>query len=190
MTNRENELITKENIKDRKFFFSRSVAIAGIVLFFDIVSKQHYILLGKRGKGCPDEVGKLNIPCGYLDWDESAAHAFKREVFEETGLNIDKLWKSRDYNFINDKEARKGQPWFVNSEPKFSTPIKQNVTLYFGLEIVGKILPDLSTENSELNEVENVNWYLLDDILEKSNKEKFAFNHYKRIIKFINHIKS
>lgn len=47
------------------------------------------LLLVKRRK--PPEAGCWNLPGGRVEWGERAADAAKREIFEETGLEIEIL---------------------------------------------------------------------------------------------------
>ena len=52
-----------------------------------LVVRDEQVLLGLRGKSriMP---GKWCLPCGHIEWGESYFDAAKREVFEETGLEV------------------------------------------------------------------------------------------------------
>lgn len=69
-----------------EYWISRSCAVCGILAVKDNEGNW-CILANKRGPGCPDNVGKWNIPCGYLDYNETGAQAISREIFEETGVH-------------------------------------------------------------------------------------------------------
>lgn len=180
--NVQNELINKKNIKDRSFFHSRSVALVATVLFFNEYTQEHYILLGQRGKGTPDidQRGKWNLICGYLDWDESGPNGIKREIFEESGVDIDKLINSKDFEVIYNKDFDNSNPWAVQTN---SITDRQNVSLHYAIGFKGRYFPYLTHENSEPDEVENIRWIALSEI--DDMKEEFAFNHYSRLKQFI-----
>jgi len=162
--NKQNEFVTKENIGERGFFISRSVAVVASVL----VEKDNetYVLIGKRGQGTPDFQGCWNMPCGYLDFEESATEAVHRELFEETGLDLEELLKNSKHHII-DLE----QPWFVQHEPNGN---RQNVTLRFGVYVrIDGELPELTNENCEEDEVDELLWMNVNDV----DKYEWAFKH-------------
>lgn len=146
--------------EEKTGWISRSVAVSGFVFCKD--QKGHwYILANQRGEGTPDYQGYWNSICGYLDYNENANEAIKREVFEETGLDI------RSSSFI---------PYFVNSCPKEN---RQNVTIRFYNILEGDITQwmNFSTKNSETNEVSSIRWIPISDI----NKYDWAFEHNELI---------
>lgn len=63
-------------------FDNRGVSVDAVII------KDKSILLIKRG--VEPYKGYWATPGGYLDWDESAEDAVKREVKEETGLDVTK----------------------------------------------------------------------------------------------------
>lgn len=164
--NTENELITKDNIGDRKIYDSRSCAVVGVVILNKNGIK--YILMGQRGPGTPDFQGHWNMPCGYLDKDESGTEAIHREIFEETMVDLEFLMGT---NKIIREDL--DQPWYVNH---YTDSNRQNITLRFGIEIdySADNFPILSNQYSEPNEVSDLQWLKLEDIL---NLEDVAFGH-------------
>ena len=159
--NRENEEVTLAD--GRVIWLSRSSAVTTTVLC--CVENQYYILLGRRGVGCPDEVGKWNLPCGYLDWDETLSEAAVREVFEETGVNLRALPQA---SIVLDGME---QPWRVNSAHK--TGSKQNVSHHFYIVFNAPELPVTSTEYCEPDEIEVLEWRAIDRL----SGLDYAFGH-------------
>ena len=96
-------------------------------------SNEYFILVGKRGIG-GDNIGKLNIPCGYMDWDENLTQATRRELYEETGFDI------QDYLSASLRTSIK-QPWYVKTDPDEN---RQNISMHTG------ILLELEEGNFEL----------------------------------------
>ena len=95
--------------------------------------------------------------------------AVERESFEETGLNIEEILKTKKI-IKNDLE----HPFFVNSKP---TENRQNISLSFGLVFETDEFPKTTSEYSEPNEVADIVWINVKDI----SQYQFAFNHDQRI---------
>ena len=169
----------KHIIDGKEVWFSRSVAVSGII--FLIKGNEIYILIGKRGKAAADFQGYWNLPCGYLDRDETLTECFKREVYEETGFDIDKMLKKQP---AIDKYNNLDFPFRIHDDPKTSN--RQNVTMFysvgFWIENQETPLPKLTTENNDvIDEVDGLMWMHQDDI----DEYDFAFNHKDRINDFI-----
>jgi len=171
--NVENECV---NLPDgREVWLSRSCAVvAGIFLdvFSSPFSFSRNVLLVQRGPGCPDNVGKWCMPCGYLDNNETLAEAAIREVYEETGLYLPDL-----PGFNRCSMAGEGQPVFVNSTPSTE---QQNVSHFFTMKISVTSLdrpPVLDiTKTKNPGEVSNLLWVPIQDI----PLYDMAFNHTER----------
>lgn len=160
--NKENELITTTD--DRKLFHSRSVTI--VVILSCIVNGIKKFAIEKRGPAL-DKSGLWCLPCGYLDWNENAAQAVKREVWEEIGLNLDKLTLQNKID----------QPIYVNSNPDD----KQNVSLRYVVTIIDNKYPKLIANNDcKLDEVTEAKWITIDEL----NNYEFAFEHNNLILKY------
>lgn len=145
---------------------SRSVAVVATIL--SNYKNKNYILIGQRGSGVPDSVGKYNIICGYVDFDESGTEAVHREVYEESGLDLN------EYKIIY---GNLDEPWSINTEP---TENRQNIVLRYGCVIQVDELPILTSEYSEPYEVSDLRWIEYKDI----DNYDWAFNHNNIIKQF------
>jgi len=171
MYNKPNPVVKADG---KEYWISRSVAVMCVVIA--IVEDKSYVLMNKRGKGCPEFRGCWNCPCGYLDWNESAFEAVVREVWEETGVNIKQLDKDCMTSFSNKT------PWHVNSDPlRKRKKYRQNVTLRFGFIFYCDSLPDLSPGNQEKDEVSEISWVPLPF----PEEYKYAFGHDKIVKEFL-----
>jgi len=160
---------------------SRSPALVAVIIAE--FEQEEYVLIGKRGTGAPDNQGKWNVPCGYLDWDENGYDGVCREIYEETGLHIPGLLEEDgNGNNIWISDNHMTQPFFVNTDPSEN---RQNVSLSYGLYFVCDYeLPKLTTENCEPDEVAEVKWMKLSQL----ESYDFAFSHDKRIKYYLNKI--
>lgn len=177
--NRENKCI--KTVDGGEVWHSRSIAVIGMILMRH--EGELYVLMGKRGPGLPNEVGKWCLPCGYLDWDETCEEAFIREVYEETGLNLYKMMNSYDILFDHTHF-----PWKINSEPIGE---QQNVSMHYAIlfdtrengYIEKPSLPVLTIENNvDKDEVEESRWIKTTDL----HQYDCAFNHDFSVKVFIN----
>jgi 8-oxo-dGTP pyrophosphatase MutT (NUDIX family) len=145
----------------RTIWESRSVAVV-IAMVAKLKTGEERILLCQRGPGCPDEIGKWCMPCGYLDWDETLIDGARREVYEETGINVDeggwKLWSAT--------------PWQINSKPHDA---KQNVSMYYLYYNEGlSKFPAATTDHCEPEEISAHRWM---DLVDAGLDDSLAFRH-------------
>lgn len=164
--NRLNKCINQDG---KEYWISRSVAVIGTIFLRSTEDSELYVLLSKRGEGTPDFQGYWCLPCGYLDWDESGTDAVFREVWEETGLDLDKII---DECYIN--ANRLFNPFNIDTNPKSN---RQNVSLAYGLSFDADKFPTFDLSNMEPNEVADVKWVRFKDI----DKYQIAFGHEKII---------
>lgn len=149
------KVTSKEDNKE--YWISRSVAVTAIVIYINEFGHR-FILANKRGPGCPDYIGYWNLPCGYLDYDESTRQAASREVLEETGYIID----PSDFTLYG-----------IQDIPHDG---KQNVTIRYKVILTEK--PRLTKAiGGEKDEVDEVKWIPLNEIYNYD----WAFDH-KEII--------
>ena len=147
-----------------KYWISRAIAVTGLV-----INTKHswrgvtYVLANKRGKGTPDFQGYWNLPCGYLDFNETTKEAVSREVWEECGCAIN----PNDFQVL-----------FVNDDPAEN---RQNVSFRFKA-ITTQLTFKGPQKGGEKDEVEEVKWIPVHEI----NKYQWAFNHNDIIKKYVN----
>lgn len=186
-------------IEDKKtgkeYWISRSLAVLGIVIVEEepngprdefVTSKpgtfywrhnpeytrKRYILINKRGAGTPNYQHCWNIPCGYLDFDETTREATSREVLEECGIYIAPTqWRLYEINDVVEDGDQ-----------------KQNVTIRYMVNLTMAEYKEAEGKGAkmkhggEYNEVEGVE---LMEINEKNiNKKDWAFNHKELVTKF------
>lgn len=164
-----NIFTNEKKYEPRTIWLSRAVAVVASVVV--IKDNMPYLLINQRGKGSADFQGLWNLPCGYLDYDETTREATMREVWEECGVNLQELGGKITIDFME-------TPWDTNSSPNEN---RQNVTFHHGLIAHVDELPSTSLENNEPDEVAEVRWIPIDEYKEYS----YAFNHQSRIEKFM-----
>ena len=139
----------------KTYWISRSMAVSCFVL--TRINDQWCVLANQRGEGTPDFQGCWNVPCGYLDYNETTKQAAIREVYEETGVQLP---NATFWGFEDDPEEN-----------------RQNVTFryYTIIEDPQPSFISLSTEalGGEENEVSSVAWIPLDVIADFD----WAFDH-------------
>ena len=147
---------------------SRSIAVTCI-----ITNKEHTkFLVERRGPGCPDFIGKLCCPCGYLGWDETLEEAAIREVYEETGIKLD---ETCDIHMIG-----------IQDDPKDSN--KQNVTVRFVAEcnnfdeIIKYANCNTFSRGGEKDECSEL-LIITPEEIKYMPSDTFAFNHAQLILK-------
>ena len=160
--NMKNFPILDENGKE--WWISRSIAVTGCI--FTFLNGKWCVLANKRGEGTPDFQGMWNMPCGYLDFNETMAEAVIREVYEETGVKV-----NPDYLHF----------WCFNDSP---TQNRQNVSFrYYALVDAQPGNISVGTGNDrggEEDEVEAIGWIPVDSI----DKYQWAFGHDEIIKEF------
>jgi ADP-ribose pyrophosphatase YjhB (NUDIX family) len=141
----------------KNYWISRSIAVVGIPLFY--CNNLIYVPMGKRSENMNLYPNFWGIPCGFLDWGESAAEAIEREIFEELGINIS------DYSKIA-----------TDPDKVITTPNpaeNETVSLRFIIHCYVNVLPKLTPNKIETTEVD---WMQVST--DKSWKANhLAFNH-------------
>lgn len=145
------------------YWVHRNIAVSSFIFKIELTlnGPLYFILANKRGTGTPDNQGKWNCPCGYLDFDETLNQAASREIFEECGLRIDpnKLTMLE----INDNPDSHMQ----------NVTVRYFCTLFSGFDNI--TLEE--RKGGEENEVEEVQWINVKSI----DDYEWAYNHDKII---------
>lgn len=168
--NKPNQLIQQDN---RDYWISRSIAVVCVLMI--IKNKQPYFLIEKRSKNM-DSHGLWCVPSGYLDWDENAKECLRREVWEETTIDLeDKDFKK--YILYKDDPTL---PFFVKTHTGEN---KQNVTLNYSYAIIYNDQIEKATKvvNDEIDKIKLIH-------IDELNKYEWAFDHDKRIMAAFKHI--
>lgn len=178
--NVQNECVKTED--GRTVWLSRSVAVCNTIMIECLGDVS--VLLVKRGPGCPDEIGKWVLPCGYLDHNESLRMGAVRELYEETGLDLFSILDKPDAKIVYENYTDDDQmPWYINQ----SMNSRQNITMHYGLYIKYPehyTFPSVHTNNCEDGEVETLEFVNVNKLYTLD----IGFNHYPRIQSFIKNI--
>lgn len=171
--NRQNSYYRDENGK--MIWVSRSCAIE--INLFAIYNHRVYALIQKRSGTMMDCPNMWGITSGYLDWDESAWECGIRELYEETGIDIEKYKES----IIEDNNH---QPFNTLTEPYRN---RQNVILEFiiilNFDKSGQQFP-IEIEEYKNKEIAVVEWLDMENfLLTEKEKRTWAFGHDERILK-------
>lgn len=158
---------TPIEINDKTLWISRSISIACFI--YVLYKGELCVIANQRGTGTPDFHGYWNVPCGFLDYNESLETCCVREVFEETGLII----------FPEDLSV-----YGINSNPRISN--NQNVTVRYITTLKHfdeSMLSDIHSEKDEVadlkvipvSELDNYKWafrhnFIIEEILNKKSQ--------------------
>ena len=140
----------------KDFWYSRACTVT-LFVFTKNSNGEWCVLANKRGDKVPDFKGHWNIPCGYIDFDESGEEAAQRECYEETNVFIP-LESVKFYSAYTNPSAN-----------------KQNISLHY-VTIFNEDLTNafnLSDEHSEDGEVSEIQWIPISKI----NEYNWAFGH-------------
>lgn len=127
-----------------------------------IVSADGHVLITQRSATMDTHPNLWCLPCGYVDWDESIHQAVIREVWEETGINVDK----EEYSMYH-----------VNDNP--NNDGLQNITFHFLIRLQQN-KKDVELDLSD--EVQDAYWLSPIEIENDLHDGKeAAFGHFVRI---------
>jgi mutator protein MutT len=104
-----------------------------------VIVKDGKMLIQKRGKEAKNDRGKWEIPGGAIEWGEEHKEALKREVLEETGVEIEvvELVNIHDNIVFEDKQHWIAPTYLcklIKGTPKIMEPHKCEEMGWFTLE--------------------------------------------------------
>lgn len=133
------------------------VGVAGIIL-----NEKRQILLGRRKRG--RYAGLWCIPCGYVEYDEDVYDALKREVKEETNLDVEVKRVFTVQSNFHDPDNQTVGIWFltrvVSGDPRAGDDLEE--LAYFDLDhppvlafptdlaVIKCLRKELQSKNSDL----------------------------------------
>ena len=112
------------NVDGKEYWISRSVSVAGFIFCWD---GELLVLANQRGLGAPDFQGYWNVPCGYLDWNETTKEACSREIKEETNLTVNPH-NLQLFDFIDNPKSSRQNVTFCYYH--FSNKLYKGQTIY------------------------------------------------------------
>lgn len=145
-----------------------------------IIGNERYILIQTRQKEDGNETnGMLEIPAGKIREYEDVFSALRREVWEETGLKITKI-----YGEDTSVSTQSGDVTTISFNPYCVT---QNLSGAYSM-ILNTFLCEAEGNLIEsTNETENVHWEKVSEIerLLRENPEKIFFMHINALKKYL-----
>lgn len=147
---------------NKEYWISRACAVVVCIMSNGNIPK---LLISRRGVGCPDNIGKWQFTCGYLDWDETLQEGAQRELFEELGLQV---------------PIDKFELFEISSDPKDDS--RQNIVFRYRVIFDEEELTRLFTEEvnkdsesrgGEYDEIDEINLISSEEI----DNLDWAFNH-------------
>ena len=156
--NRQNTMIKDE--QGKAHWISRSVVV------ICLVTCNEKFLIVRRGNHV-SQTGRWSLTCGYLDYNESVEECAIREIWEESGVDIRKYKHELKLDY-------------VNSKPDHTR--NQDIGFHYIVEIDSDRLPKIDLSVVDSNETTDVKWISVDEL----DDFKFAFNHDKKILKYVN----
>ncbi|WP_029231384.1 NUDIX hydrolase [Butyrivibrio sp. VCB2006] len=139
-----------------------------------------FILLQERYKGNDHENGLFEIPAGKIREFENIYDCLRREIFEETGLEVTYIQGEEDAEIINHNNYK-----VLNYTP---FACSQNVDGDYPIMVQVFICRANGKELNESNESKNIRWVSLNDLrtMLRDNEESFYPMHISTLKKYLN----
>jgi ADP-ribose pyrophosphatase len=144
------------------------------------INNEKYIIIQERFKaGCDEENGLIEIPAGKIRANENIYDCIRREIWEETGYKINKIYGENKFEIISINGYS-----VLNYEPFSSS---QNIAEGYPI-MVQVFLCEIEEDNethSSSNESQNIHWIKVKDLKEKlKNKKSFYPMHISTLEKY------
>lgn len=159
----------------KTFYVSRSVAVS-LYTYCKDENDEWCILANQRGNNAQNAKGLWNVSAGYLDYNETAQWAAKRETFEETGVNVP-IKNIKMVGINSGKLETNDDITYKNQNTNNNT--RQDVSIRFTAVLNGTIKNyPLSAKNCEPGEVLDIQWIPLS----KVKNYKWAYGQGEKIL--------
>lgn len=151
-------------------------------IIYKIENNNIFVLIQTRQKkDGGKENGLIELPAGKIREYEDIQNALKREVFEETGLKVCKIY--RDTSEITETDKTR------DFETKNITPyyITQNLSGGYSIILMTFICKATGVILDSTDETQNIKWVSISEVnkMLQINKEKFFPMHILALKKFI-----
>lgn len=157
-----------------------AIPCVGAIIEKIIDGKKHILLQTRLKNGGGDTNGKLELPAGKIREYEDIFSALRREVFEETGLTVTKIYGEESL-----RSTKIGDVKTISFEPYCIT---QNLSGAYSI-ILNTFICEAEGEPLEkTNETQNIRWvnvFEVKQIIEKEPESVF-FMHFNALKKYLN----
>ena len=146
-----------------------------------MIGGEKYILMQTRQKiGGGDTNGKLELPAGKIREYEDVFSTLRREIFEETGLTVTKI-----YGEDSSTSTQIGNVETVSFEPFCIT---QNLSGAYSIILNTFICEAEGEPLTETNEAQNIGWLSISKVkrIVENEPEKIFFMHLNALKKYLN----
>ena len=171
---------SREEFSERLTIYSgmnseKGISVDAILCFLSTKNNSKKVILEVRKSG--RWAGKLTLPGGHsLVSDEDLRNTGSREVIEETDLSIE----PNKFEFLGVYDKKERDERYVSI--CYYVDLEKDSALN---ERACKLEADPIVPKEALYEVEEFVFFPMDKALIAENREKFAFQHYKMLLDFV-----
>lgn len=153
---------------------------AGAIIEKIIDGEKHILLQTRQKNGGGDTNGKLEIPAGKIREFEDVFSALRREVLEETGLTVTKIY-GRELS----PATQSGEVRTISFEPFCIT---QNLSGAYSIILNTFVCEAEGVPLSATDEAQNIKWVNISEVrrIIENEPEKVFFMHINALKKYLN----
>lgn len=153
---------------------------AGAIIERVIGGEKHILLQTRQKRGGGDTNGKLELPAGKIREYEDIFATLKREVLEETGLTLTKI-----YGEQLSRSIKVGNVETVSFEPFCIT---QNLSGAYSIILNTFICEAEGEPLSSTDETQNIGWVNISEVRQivENEPERVFFMHINALKKYLN----